>query len=160
MKLQSAVEYLTTYGWAILIISIVILALFEIVSGAPQVQECILPAGFSCPSFYMATNGMLFINLVQSTQYPIQVSALGCVNPESLSHMIPVNQITSAPANVINMPIGSNRTFTFQCYSNNTAFSGPIKSVYSGYLIINYTNAYTDFPNTVYGSIRAVVSSG
>ena len=51
MKLQSAVEYLTTYGWAILIIAIVIMALFEIIAGAPQAQECILPAGFSCPYF-------------------------------------------------------------------------------------------------------------
>ena len=164
MKLQSAIEYLTTYGWAILIIAIVIVALFEIVTGAPQVQTCILPAGFFCPSFYMSTNGIsdnIVINLVQATQYPIEVTALGCVNPESLSNMIPVNEINVIPPNTaLNMPIGSNQTFNLQCYSNGTAYYGAVKSVYSGYLIINYTNAYTGFPNTAYGSVRVVVSSG
>ncbi len=153
-----------TYGWAILIISIVIVALYEIISSVPPIQTCILPAGFSCPSFYMSTNGVsdnIIINLVQSTQYPIAITALGCVTPESLNHMIPVNQINVIPPNTaLDMPIGSNQTFNLQCYSNGTAFYGPIKSTYSGYLIINYTNAYTGFPNTAYGSVRVQVSSG
>ena len=152
-------EYLTTYGWAILIIAIVIAALFMLVSSAPtQVQECILPAGFSCPAFYMSSDGVLFINLVQATQYPIQVSSIGCTNPESLSYMVPVNQLTYAPTNVVDMPIGSNQIFNVPCYSNGTAFSGTPSSIFSGYLIINYTNAYTNFPNTVYGSVRVAVS--
>ena len=30
---------------------------------------------------------------------------------------------------------------------------GQINQYYNGYVIINYTNAYTNFPNTVYGKI-------
>jgi hypothetical protein len=160
MKLQSAIEYLTTYGWAILIIGIVLVALFEIVTGTPQVQECILPAGFSCPSFYMTTSGNIIINLVQATQYPLKVTALGCNYPQS-ANTIPVNEIAVMPPNTfVLMPIGANYTFNFQCFANGTAFSGGIKSIYGGYLTINYTNAYTNLPNTVYGSVRVEVTSG
>ncbi len=161
MKLQSAIEYLTTYGWALLIIGIVAVSLFLIITSAPAVQECVLPAGFSCPAFYLSSNGMLFINLVQATQYPIEVTALGCVSPESTANMMVVNAIGAVlpPNTFVNMPVGSNYTFNIQCYSYGAPFSGSIKSAYTGYLIINYTNAYTNFPNTVYGSLRAVVSS-
>ncbi len=159
MKLQSAVEYLTTYGWAFLIIAIVIAVLFEIVTGLPPLEECILPAGFSCPAFYLSSNGMLFMNLVQATQYPIEVTALGCTNPESLSSMVPVNQINVLPPNTfVYMPIGANATFNFQCYQNGLPYSGAVKSTYTGYITINYINAYTNFPNTIYGSISVTVS--
>jgi len=158
MKLQSAIEYLTTYGWAIIIISIVVVALFEIVTSAQQpVQECILPAGFSCESYTLASNGLLTINLGQATTYPIQVTAMGCTNPQSLSNMIIENTMT---ANYISMPIGSNYIFTnVYCYSNGTVYSGTVgASTFSGYLEINYTNSYTGFPNTQYGTIRVEVT--
>jgi hypothetical protein len=162
MKLQSAIEYLTTYGWAILIISVVLLALFEIVAGAPQVQECIMPAGFSCPSFYLIQNGLLSINLVQATQYPIQVTAIGCVYP--IPNGVSGNYVSPIPtANAVFMPVGSNQTFSMYCYTNQTVatstpivpWTGAIKSTFSGYLVINYTNAYTHLNNTIYGSVRA-----
>ena len=158
MKLQSAIEYLTTYGWAILIISIVLVALFAIITSSTNpVQECIMPAGFSCPSFYIAQNGMLQMNLLQSSQYPIQVTSIGCTNPQSLSFMTPTN--TPSTPNYVAMPIGSNYIFSnIQCYSNHTAFSGVIKSAFSGYIEINYTNTYTGFPNTVYGTLRVEVT--
>ena len=158
IKLQSAMEYLTTYGWAILIIAIVLVALFQIINSAPsQLQTCLMPAGFACPAFYLASNGVLFVNLIQTTQYPITVTALGCVNPESLSHMYNANQIT--PYNSISMPIGSNYTFSVTCWSNSTQYSGTIGQIFSGYLIVNYTSAYTNFPNTLYGTLRVAVSS-
>lgn len=159
MKLQSAIEYLTTYGWAILILSIVGVAIFAIISSSSNaVQECTLPAGFACPSFYISQNGLLYINLIQSTQNPIQVTAIGCTNPQSESYMTTEN---SPPSNYIYMAIGSNYTFNnVYCYSNGTVWNKmPIKSVFSGYLEINYTNAYTGFPNTVYGTIMVESSS-
>ena len=116
-----------------------------------------MPAGFACPAFYLASNGVLFVNLIQTTQYPITVTALGCVNPESLNYMKPVNVITAY--NSISMPIGSNYTFNIPCYSNSTQYTGSIGQIFSGYLIVNYTSAYTNFPNTIYGTIRVAVSS-
>lgn len=152
MKLQSAMEYLTTYGWAILIIGIALVVIFSLFPQTTQSQECILPAGFSCLNYFMAQNGMLQLNLLQATQYPIQITAVGCSNPETVSRMdYPANQpYFSAPVNV---PIGTNDTLDIQCYTNTTAYFGKINSVYSGYVTLNYTNAYTDFPNTVYGRV-------
>src|SRR5271155_5865269 len=111
LKLQSAMEYLTTYGWAILIIGLALAVLFALISsGATEpTQQCLFPAGFSCINYFMAQNGMLEINLLQSTQYPITITAIGCNNPESVARMdYPANQpYLSVPVNV---PIGANYT--------------------------------------------------
>jgi hypothetical protein len=155
MKLQSALEYLITYSWAIIIIAIVAVAIFEVLSLSNPVEECTLPAGFFCPVMVMSQNGLMQLDLVQSTQYPIEVTAIGCMTPSSFAYVVPIN---NPPANTIPIPVGSNYTFSVQCYSNGTAFSGPIKSIYSGSLIINYTNGYTNLPNTIYGSVRVSVT--
>jgi len=147
-----------TYGWAILIIGIALVVLFSLISGgaAQPAQECLLPAGFSCLNYFITQNGMLQLNLLQSTQYPITITAVGCNNPESVSQMdYPANQPYFAIP--VNVPIGANYSFAIQCYSNSSAYFGNINSEYSGYVIINYTNAYTEFPNTIYGRIVAKV---
>lgn len=147
-------EYLTTYGWAILIIALALAVVFSIIPTSNPSQQCSLPAGFSCINYYIAQNGLLEINLLQSTSDPIEITALGCNNPESIGQMdYPVNQpLFTMPVNV---PIGANYSFAVQCYSGtaNTPFFGKINSEYSGYLTINYTNSYTNFPSTVYGKL-------
>ncbi|MDE1768424.1 MAG: hypothetical protein KGH64_03385 [Candidatus Micrarchaeota archaeon] len=153
MKLQSALEYLTTYGWAILILALAVVALFEIFS--PKANPvCIFPAGFACLNYYMAQNGMLVLNLLQSTQAPVQLTAVGCNQPESLGNMAPPQQPGFTPTN---MPIGSNYTFQIQCYSNGSSYSGQIGQAYSGYIVLNYTDEYTSLPQTVYGSVTAKI---
>ncbi len=151
-------EYLTTYGWAILIIGLALVVLFNLVRspGSTITPQCLPPAGFSCISYYMSQNGMLQLNLLQSTQYPITITAIGCNNPESVAKM---DYPASQPVNsIMNIPIGSNASFSIQCYSNSTPYFGGIGSVYSGFLVINYTNAYTNFPNTIYGRLIVKVA--
>ena len=155
LKLQSALEYLITYGWAIIIISIVAVAIFAVLSLSNPVEQCILPSGFFCPNVQMSQNGVLEFTLVQSTQYPVAITAVGCMTPTSLAFM---SNIINPPSNYIFMPVGTSNTFYVQCYSNSAPYSGPIKSVYSGSLIINYTNAYTHFPNTIYGTVSVSVT--
>ena len=60
---QSAMEYLMTYGWAILIIAVVLAALFELgVFNGPQSlpQACIAQAGFICKNPIYTANGITF----------------------------------------------------------------------------------------------------
>jgi hypothetical protein len=166
MKLQSAIEYLSTYGWAILILSIVGVVFFTFINvSSSSPQECILPAGFSCQNFFMTQNGLLTLNLLQTTSDPIGVTAIGCTNPQSFSYDLPVNQVTNPPAtglpvNILEMPIGSNYIFSnIQCYSNGTAFFGRIGSIFTGYVEINYTNSYTGIPGTIYGKISVKATS-
>ena len=98
MKLQSAIEYLSTYGWAILILSIVAVVFFTFLNlTASSPQECVLPAGLSCQNYFMTQNGLLTLNLFQSTSNPIGITAIGCTNPQSLANVIPVNAITNPP---------------------------------------------------------------
>ncbi len=50
LKLQSAMEYLMTYGWAILIIAVVMVALFSlgILGGNPLSTACLSLSGYIC----------------------------------------------------------------------------------------------------------------
>ena len=63
MKAQSAMEYLMTYGWAILIIAVVLAALFElgVFNGSNLApQACIAQAGFQCTSLIYNSLGISF----------------------------------------------------------------------------------------------------
>ncbi|MEM0154846.1 MAG: hypothetical protein QW814_03385, partial [Methanothrix sp.] len=68
-KAQSAMEYLMTYGWAILIIAIVLAALFSLgifSSSSFTGTTCIASSGFICAS-PVWTGGVLHVTLGQST---------------------------------------------------------------------------------------------
>ncbi len=60
---QSAMEYLMTYGWAILIIAVVLAALFElgVFNGSNlSPQACIAQSGFVCKNPVYTSNGIIF----------------------------------------------------------------------------------------------------
>ena len=62
-KAQSAMEYLMTYGWVILIIAVVLAALFElgVFNGSNLApQACIAQAGFVCKNPIYTSNGIMF----------------------------------------------------------------------------------------------------
>ncbi len=153
LKLQSAMEYLMTYGWAILIIAVALGALYGLGVFSPGRflgSQCLLPAGFSCPSLSMSSNGLLTINLLQATDAPINITAYGCnTNSTIINMQTPYNP----PSNQITLQIGANYTFTVQCYSGASPFSGSPGTDFNGYLIINYTNLITGFPQTITGKL-------
>lgn len=155
IKLQSAMEYLLTYGWALLVLAAVLAVIGWLLFSAPTTpQACILSQGLTCQSATISANGMLQLDLLQSTQDPIRITAIGCTTPSSLAYM----QGSNPPSNSVNMAVGSNYTFYVQCYSNSAPFSGSIGTGYSGTLIINYTDTYSGFPSTVYGTISEKVA--
>jgi len=146
LKLQSAMEYLMTYGWAILIISIALAALYMMGLFSPSsfiTSSCIFPADFSCLQDFMSTNGVLTVNIEQSTEAPIDITAIGCNSNVTLANM---QQYQGSSA--IYVPIGGNYTFNIQCYSGSTQFSGSPGSLFKGYVIMNYTDLETGFPHT------------
>ncbi|MEM3781365.1 MAG: hypothetical protein QXT43_00180 [Candidatus Micrarchaeaceae archaeon] len=158
MEAQSAMEYLITYGWAILIIAVVLAALFGLGVLSPGRflgSQCLIQAGFSCPSLYMTSNGVLTINLLQATSAPINVTAYGCNTNSTIVNMqVPFNP----PSNQVTMQIGSNYTFSVQCYSGSSPFSGSPGNDFNGYIIINYTNLITGFPETLVGKLFVKIS--
>ncbi|MCL5122722.1 MAG: hypothetical protein M1279_02000 [Candidatus Marsarchaeota archaeon] len=146
-RLQSAMEYLMTYGWAILILGVVVAAIWSLGLFSPSTfvsSQCIMPAEFSCLSAVLSQGGSLFINIEQSTASPILITGIGCNTNATYQDMSLEN---------FTLPIASNTTFTIQCYSGTSPFSGSIGSLYHGYLMINYTDIQTGFPKLATGTL-------
>ncbi len=66
-KAQSAMEYLMTYGWAILVIAVVLAALFElgVFNGGTLPNVCVGQSGFQCSLVAISSTGNLIINFGQ-----------------------------------------------------------------------------------------------
>ncbi len=150
-----------TYGWAILIISIALGVLYSLGLFSPSSfvsTSCIFPADFSCIFSSLSSSGALTINIQQSTTSPINVTAIGCNSNASLIDMV------SFASDPIPLQIGSNVTITgnsttsLYCYTNGTVFSGKPGSIFSGYIILNYTDIETGFPHTVSGTVLEKVT--
>ncbi len=149
MKLQSAIEYITTYGWAILVLAIVLSALYMLGvfnndSFAPNV--CSFPANIGCVTAELFSTGNLIINIEQSTQNPINITAIGCNTNGTPSGM---NIIKPQ----IYLQIGANQTFKIPCYESNVIFTGGPGTLYTGYVIINYTDVQSGFQHVVVGKL-------
>lgn len=155
MKAQSSLEYLMTYGWAILIIGVVVaglyaLGIFNTAQFTPNL--CVFPADFGCYSAPLFANGNILLNLEQSTSYPINVTAVGCNDAGNTNYMYGVNSIVSG-ANSINIQIGANYTFMVPCYKGASVFKGTIGQLYTGYVVVNYTDTVTGFQHQVVGKL-------
>jgi Na+/H+-translocating membrane pyrophosphatase len=148
-KAQSAIEYLTTYGWAIMIVAIALTVMFYFGVFSPGRfvnTQCIFPADFSCLSSFMSTNGVIIVNIQQSTMYTINITAYGC-------NTQPVYTTMTTPANQITVAIGANKTLSVQCYNSTNAFSGSVGALFKGYVILNYTDLQTGFKKGAFGTV-------
>ncbi len=151
-RAQSAMEYLLTYGWAILIIIIVLAALVAIGVFNQQStvnNQCLLPNDFTCTARLYSSNSLLVINILQSTSSPVSISAIGCNNQNVLSNMVGTNP----PSNVVVVPIGQNRTFDTFCYANDTLANVASGQIFKGDILVNYTDLSSNFNHTIVGQL-------
>ena len=95
-KAQSAMEYLTTYGWSILVIAVVVLALYMTgafnAGSASLPTECLAQQGFLCATPAMDTTGNLLVTIGQMSGTTYDITGLACVstdNAPSGSQFIP-----------------------------------------------------------------------
>lgn len=149
-KLQSAMEYLITYGWLLLVVGVVLAVLFSLGTFNPSKfvsNECLLPAGFSATNLQLFQNGTLYINLLQVTQSTVNVTAIGCAQNISVANM----ESFTPTANEIAIPIGGNYTFSMPCrYANDTAIQNGAGTAFEGYVAINYTDTVSSLPHTTF----------
>jgi YVTN family beta-propeller protein len=153
MKLQSAPEYLMTYGWAIVLIAVALGALYALGVFNPSFyvsQQCLLSSGLSCSIVTMGTNGMLTLNVYQSTGSQINITAASCNSNDTFANP----QYYSGTGQISIQP-GSNATLSVQCYSGSSPFSGPVGSIFPGYVFISYNQTFSGFPYIVSGKILA-----
>ena len=129
-RAQSAMEYLMTYGWSILIIAIVITGIFKLgvfSSGQSSLPaECTAQAGFLCSSIQMNTTGYLLMTFGQSLGGSMQITGVGCSNTTS--------EPGSFSIYYANLYTGQQASLTFQCPLKSSS----IGSSLSGTLWIQY----------------------
>ncbi|MCX8206186.1 MAG: hypothetical protein N3H30_03070 [Candidatus Micrarchaeota archaeon] len=75
-RAQAAMEYLMTYGWAILFIVIVlgVLVYLQVFNPQSKLQDqCSLPVGWQCTVASLSTNGKLTLKIANQQAVPVKV---------------------------------------------------------------------------------------
>ncbi len=158
-KAQAGLEYMLNYGWAALVMVIVIVLLFVFLGAsgnAPFTQTgCIPGTDYSCTSPVLNTSGYLSIAFSHGGG-PYEITAFGCsatANATGVTYMIPQNPLDLPPSQAI--------TALFKCpVAPAGATSVPIGTPFSGYLWVRYnTTTATDITTNI-GLVQLKVSTG
>ena len=148
LKAQSAMEYLMTYGWAILIISVVLASLFSLGvfnAGSALSTTCLPLSGYTCTS-PLLHSGTLYITVGQATgiswtntvYYYDPVGTTGCsLAAFSASGTTVVNSVWNG------MTLASGFSNTIDMLGDTTVFpSSPASGAsYSGTIWASYNSA-------------------
>ncbi|MDD5318169.1 MAG: hypothetical protein PHF51_05590 [Candidatus ainarchaeum sp.] len=139
-------EFLMTYGWAILIMLVVIAVLFYlgVFSQGNIPKRCTLPAGFTCYDYYVNTSGYGYLDMGQAIGRDITVTGVGCNasgSTPSLDQLaLSINISTGAHGAVMNS------TYPIQCCSNT---GEPCKAK----LAIRYNYVGSSTNRVIYGDL-------
>ncbi|OJI06704.1 MAG: hypothetical protein BK997_04995 [Candidatus Micrarchaeum sp. ARMAN-1] len=128
-KAQSAMEYLMTYGWAILIIAIVLAALFSLgifSSGSLIGTTCIANSGFLCSS-PIAYGTTFTATIGEATGVP-WTNVVLCFVPDGVSEPSSCSGYPSVAAG--NIRSGAPKTYSFTILSSSSTTSGYIWAQY------------------------------
>jgi uncharacterized protein (UPF0333 family) len=139
-KSQAAMEFLMTYGWAILVVlaAIAALAYFGVLSPEKFLPEkCLMQTGFTCIS-----------SKVETSQSIIVLS-----NGYGRSIIVDSVKIGDCTADFNNsLTSEEQKTFTVTGCSN-----GEAKEVYKGEVVIKYTEKSSNLSKTAYGTINTKI---
>ena len=149
-KGQAAMEYLMTYGWAILVIVIVLAALLYLgVFNLRTPELCQLQVGTTCSSVKLVYNtGAFNFTLTNGLQKQIIVSAAGCSNNPNMNlstaHALAADSISMTDIADVTIDVGSAKSVAgFNCYnSDGSTANGSIGADYRGKLYLRY--AFSD----------------
>ena len=156
-KAQSAMEYLMTYGWAILIIAVVLGALFELGvfgSASSLPQGCIAESGYYCQDASLSTSGVLTLTIGQATTGSFSnVNVYFVPSGGSLSNAASASLSRLQSGELVSL---SMQLPTVSPYPSSYALGTPL----TGYVYINYTEyGTTQSVEIATLSVKADVSS-
>ncbi|BCS91116.1 MAG: hypothetical protein ARM1_0573 [Candidatus Micrarchaeota archaeon] len=141
-KQQASVDFLTTYGWAILVIAAVLILLIylNVFNSSTFVSNtCIGENDLYCNSADINTTGKVLVGITSELQYPINITAVACSNnPNDLVFHNLTQQITVEPSQEVEL--------STNCLYNGANFTGTTGTVFSGYVAIKYYDTINDFP--------------
>ena len=130
-RMQSAMEYLMTYGWAILVIAVVLGVMYYLGVFTPRGigGACVPQPGYLCQSPILNSSGYLSLYFGQTEADQIIISAVACTNNESQPQSLqPLSPQLYAQR-------GQNDQIIVKC--NGAA--GPLGQQFNGYLWIQYS---------------------
>jgi len=157
-KGQSAMEYLMTYGWAILVIIIVIAVLFYIGVLNPRnvtPSSCTFPPGITCSSYKLyASNGNLDLRIGQATGHTINVTNITCTQETGTPTTYDTIGLI-VPQGEQRWIAGGDSGKTVKCRNSagTQLTGGTLGDVYRGKLWIIYNETDTGINRTVVGDI-------
>ncbi len=161
---QSAMEYLMTYGWAILIIAVVLAALFElgVFNGSNLApQACIAQAGFVCRNPVYTANG-IGITFGQTTgrEYFYSFLFIAAEGEPLNSSGIPQNFSTANALFIGNLTpgqtIGADFNASKFAYGQIPA-NAPIGTPFAGYVWLGYCLSPCSAP-TAYSKVATITA--
>ena len=153
MRAQAAVDFMVSYGIALIIIVIAVAVMYNIAMTSPVLatQSCTASPGFACSSFAIDTNGLLTISLSQATGGEIVVHGISCSSQQNTTGNKPAYgniYVTAAsqyyfsgnsPGSGVSIYSDSNSTLFPYCYSSGGAAAGSLGSGFIGFVWLNYT---------------------
>jgi hypothetical protein len=166
-RLQVAVDFMSTYGIAILIMAIAIGIAYELSSGVTNAfsSQCTPEPGFSCGYFSLADNGSLVVQISQASGSAITVNGIACSTLQNFSGNPKYGnlEVNAKPqyyptgySPAANIPSGGSYTFYLYCYSQKGIARFPhAGSSFIGYLWLNYT-----LQNTGIKTVQQIASLG
>ena len=149
MKGTTALEYLITYGIAIIIISVTLTALWllGVFGGTSSLGNlCIASSGFSCMTPVLYSSGKLTVS-INTDGNPITINQVACTRNSTTPQTMSAEVVGLTPASSTNV--------TFYC---PLGASNTIGSSFSGYLWINYSSGSQSGIFQQLGSVNAKVS--
>lgn len=166
---QTAMEYLMTYGWAILIIMVVLAVLFYLGVLSPVVpSQCTFAAGITCTTTKLhVADGRLTLEIGQGTGHTINVTGVTCTQNTSQAYATG-GSIVYNPADSVVIASGSKAfvadgrsaggtgRYNVTCTGANGEFLTPsLGGQYNGRIYINYTEADTGIQRIAVGTFSA-----
>ena len=151
-KAQFSLEYLTTYGWALILLLAVAVILFWLGVINPRVpvsSTCFFPADIGCKGFALNASGYLTLDIGQATGHSIRVSAMKCTQ-ETTPTLIPL----ATPVTITNGAHAYITDGSQQCYNSTGGLvNGTAGSIYKGRVFVRYDEVDTGFPHQVVGEV-------
>jgi hypothetical protein len=160
-KGQAAMEFLMTYGWAILVViaAIAALAYFGVLDPARLLPErCQFPAGMDCIDKASIQTGTVTLALRNNQGFPVTVTSASATNNGAVACGGAVQIAVGATGNLTAIGTGAS-------VPNNEVFRVELSGCglnagdkFDGDVTVSYTNQESGLANQAVGSVRGRVA--
>ncbi len=155
-KSQAALEFIMTYGWAILVVLVAVgaLAYFGVLSPDKFLpSKCTLQAGIGCMDHKASsTTNQLQVRVQNSLGYAVNVDKVSAAGCTCQSNPVVAPCVAYAGGGASTLDNGGSSTYTLTCPTPTLS-----TSKYNGNFNITYTNQETSIQHVNQGQITTKV---